>query len=243
MTATSTHDSAQLDPVWAVIPAAGIGLRMGETVPKQYLKIAGRTLIEYGCDALLDSGCVSGLVIAVQADDQLMARLPMACDPRVHLVTGGAQRADSVLAGLEFLASRAGPQDWVMVHDAARPCLDSLSVQHMCRQLAQHSVGGILARPVTDTVKQAGAQNAIEATLPRETLWTAQTPQMFRFGLLLQALRSAQAAGIAVTDESMALERMGYQPLLLSGPPSNIKVTYPQDLALASWYLANRSET
>jgi 2-C-methyl-D-erythritol 4-phosphate cytidylyltransferase len=161
-------------------------------------------------------------------------------DDRVHLVAGGVDRAGSVMAGLDYLAPLVAMDDWVLVHDAARPCLETTVVDQLLEQLSQHEVGGIVARPVTDTVKRARCPQEIEQTLPREQLWLAQTPQMFRYGMLVQALRRAQQDGVAVTDESMALERLGYKPMLLMGAASNIKVTYPQDLALAAWYIANR---
>ncbi len=226
--------------VWAIVPAAGIGSRMGDEVPKQYLRIAGRTLIEHACEALLNCSAISGLVLALHPDDGTMSTLDLAANERVALVVGGVERADSVLAALKALASRAAADDWVLVHDAARPCLQTLNVEQMLQQLSGHKVGGLLARPVTDTVKRASAGGQVEATLPRERLWLAQTPQMFRYELLLKALLSANTDEVRVTDESAALERLGYQPMVLAGPASNIKVTYPQDLALAAWYLSNR---
>jgi 2-C-methyl-D-erythritol 4-phosphate cytidylyltransferase len=215
---------------------------MGDPLPKQYLQLAGRTLIEHACAALLGCGAICGLVIALHPDDDMMATLDVAGDERVILVEGGAERADSVLAGLEHLAGRAGPGDWVLVHDAARPCLEQGDVEAMLAQLQQHAVGGLLARPVTDTVKRSAPSGEVTETLPREQLWLAQTPQMFRYGLLREALHRAKADQAAVTDESSALERLGYRPALLIGSPANIKVTYPQDLELAAWYLSKRRE-
>jgi 2-C-methyl-D-erythritol 4-phosphate cytidylyltransferase len=242
---TLTAQQSFKQAVWAVIPAAGIGARMGADTPKQYLRIEGRTLIEYACAALLANPGIKGLVIALHADDQVMATLPLADDARVHLIAGGAERADSVMAGLDYLASLAATDDWILVHDAARPCLETAVVDQLLEQLSQHKVGGIVARPVTDTVKRAscGGERGreIDQTVSREQLWLAQTPQMFRYGKLVRALRGAIEDGLVVTDESMALERMGYKPMLLTGAASNIKVTYPQDLALAAWYIANRS--
>ncbi len=231
----------EMPSVWAIVPAAGIGSRMGDELPKQYLRIADRTLIEHACEALLNCSAITGLVLALHPDDDMMSTLGLGSNERVATVVGGAERADSVLAALKGLAPRATADDWVLVHDAARPCLQTLSVEQMLQQLSGHEVGGLLARPVTDTVKRASATGQVEATLPRERLWLAQTPQMFRYGLLLNALQSANTDEVKVTDESAALERLGYQPMVLAGPASNIKVTYPQDLALAAWYLSNRS--
>lgn len=215
---------------------------MGDPLPKQYLQLAGRTLIEHACAALLGCGAICGLVIALHPDDDMMATLDVASNERVMLVEGGAERADSVLAGLEHLAGRARPGDWVLVHDAARPCLEQGDVEAMLTQLQQHAVGGLLARPVTDTVKRSAPSGEVTETLPREQLWLAQTPQMFRYGLLREALHRAKADQAAVTDESSALERLGYRPALLIGSPANIKVTNPQDLELAAWYLSKRRE-
>lgn len=231
---------AATESLWAVIPAAGIGARMASETPKQYLQIAGRTLLEYACEALLGVAGLKGLVLAVHPDDKRVSRLSLVDDDRVTLVVGGAERADSVLAALDKLDCRAAAEDWVLVHDAARPCIESAAVEQLLARVSQHAVGGILARPVTDTVKQASPRREIEATLPRERLWLAQTPQIFRYGLLREALYKARDAGAAVTDESMALERLGYNPMLVEGPASNIKITYPQDLSLAGWYIANR---
>jgi 2-C-methyl-D-erythritol 4-phosphate cytidylyltransferase len=216
---------------------------MGDALPKQYLQLAGRTLIEHACAALLGTSAITALVVAIHPDDDIMRTLDLARNSRVVLVEGGDERADSVLAGLESLGACAEPGDWVLVHDAARPCLQRLDVEQMLARLGQHAVGGLLARPVTDTMKRASAADEVEATVPRERMWLAQTPQMFRYGLLLEALRRAKADQAAVTDESSALERLGYKPALLVGSPANIKVTYPQDLGLAAWYLSNRSET
>ena len=241
MTPAAAQASTAADCVWAVIPAAGIGARMGAATPKQYLRIAGCTLIEHACAALLANSRVSGLVVALHAVDPMMAGLPLVTHDRVHLVVGGVDRADSVLAGLDYFARRVAPGDWVLVHDAARPCVATALVDLLLAELSQHAVGGIVALPVSDTVKQSVCCGEIDRRLPREQLWLAQTPQVFRYCVLVQALRRAHADGVAVTDESMALERLGYRPMLLMGVASNIKVTYPQDLALAAWYLANRS--
>ena len=223
--------------VWGVIPAAGIGRRMGGEVPKQYLRIAGRTLLEHSAAALLALEPLARLVIAHHADDQTLATLPLAKHPRVQPVVGGDERAASVLAALEALADVADDDDWIMVHDAARPCVEPDTLRAMIAQLAGHAVGGILAQALSDTVKQAGADGAVERTLPRERLWRAQTPQVFRYRLLVDALRTAARDGVVATDEAMAMERLGYRPQLIEGQASNIKVTYPDDLALAAWYL------
>lgn len=238
---TRNREQKAGESVWAVLPAAGIGARMGAGKPKQYLRIAGRTVLEYACDAFLQCSRVRGLVIALHPNDSEFATLDLANDSRVSSVVGGAERADSVLAALDALAKEAGPTDWVMVHDAARPCLQAATVEELLASLSKHEVGGVLAQPATETIKLAGSNGDIAETLPREHVWLAQTPQVFRYGILCEALRRAAADGVVATDESMAVERLGHKPLLLKSEALNIKVTRPQDLPLAAWYLAQRS--
>ena len=230
----SAADTAR---VWGVIPAAGIGRRMGGDTPKQYLRIDGRTLLEHAAAALLGCQRVAQLVIAHHAEDMLLRALPLAAEPRVKLVVGGAERADSVMAALRALGPLAADHDWVMVHDAARPCIESSVLDDLLDQLTGQPHGGLLAQPVSDTVKRASADGRVECTVPREQLWRAQTPQVFRYRLLCDALEQVSSQGMVATDEAMAMEQMGYRPQLVEGPACNIKVTYPDDLALAAWYL------
>lgn len=210
---------------------------MGGELPKQYLEIAGRTVLEHAAAAVLASVRVVRLVLAHHPGDDRLGRLPLARDGRVALVPGGAERCDSVLAALTYLRPMAADDDWVLVHDAARPCLPRTAVDEMLGLLADDPVGGILALPVSDTVKRATDAQRVAQTLPREHIWRAQTPQLFRFALLWRALEAALESGRAVTDDCMAVEALGAQPRLLPGSPANIKITYPQDLALAAWYL------
>jgi 2-C-methyl-D-erythritol 4-phosphate cytidylyltransferase len=228
--------------LWGVIPAAGIGRRMGTGMPKQYLRIAGRTLLEHAAAALLATDGLQRLVIAHHRDDSTLGSLPLAMNSRVQLVVGGDERAESVLAAVEALTGLAADDDWVIVHDAARPCIQPGMIQMMLEELADSAVGGILAQPLSDTVKQADATGAIDKTLPRERLWRAQTPQVFRYRALLEALRNVAQGGVCATDEAMAMERMGHRPRLIEGPASNIKVTFPEDLTLATWYLEQATE-
>lgn len=228
--------------IWGIIPAAGVGSRVGGSLPKQYLPLAGKTLLEHAADALLATPGLRGLVIALNPQDTVFERLPLAKDSRVTQVEGGAERADSVLAGLNVLQGEANDSDWVLVHDAARPCLQQSAVTRLLAEVKEDAVGGILARPVSETVKRAAQSHHIADTLPRQQLWLAQTPQMFPYGLLRQSLLQAREEGFVVTDEAMALERQGYRPLLVEGDSSNIKVTYAQDLKLAGWYLRQREE-
>ena len=221
-----------MSEVWAVVPAAGIGSRMAAELPKQYLPLAGTTVLQQTLARLLDwQGCQAIVVALHPQDDYFEARL----DPHagVETVIGGAERCHSVLAGLDHLAGRADDQDWVLVHDAARPCITSVLLNSLMEALATDPVGGLLALPVADTVKQAGPDQRVARTLPREELWLAQTPQVFRFGLLREALGNALSAGVLVTDEAAAMERAGHSPKLVPGDVANLKITVPADLALA----------
>lgn len=226
------------EALYAVIPAAGTGTRMGASVPKQYLTLAGRCLLEHSLGALLGNPDIASIAVALHADDQRAAALPLLHDPRVRTTRGGAQRADSVLAGLASLDGLAAERDWVLVHDAARPCLPADDLQRLIARVRERQVGGILAQPVVDTVKEADAHGLVTATLERDRLWRAQTPQMFRFGELRGALQRALDSAAAVTDEASAMELAGYPVQLVRGSAANLKVTVAEDLALAAWYLA-----
>jgi 2-C-methyl-D-erythritol 4-phosphate cytidylyltransferase len=225
---------------WAVVPAAGRGSRMANATPKQYLPLHGRTVLEHSLLALLRLPALQAVVVALPAGDDVAQNLPLMADERVVAITGGAERSDSVLAGLDCLATLgAQSDDWVLVHDAARPCLDAKALQRLLEQTASLDSGGaILAEPVADTVKQADARGQVVATVDRSALWRAQTPQAFRFGELQNALREASSEGWAVTDEASAMERCGHPVWLVAGERSNLKVTQPADLELAGFYLA-----
>ena len=226
---------------WAVLPAAGTGSRMGEELPKQYLEVAGATLLEHSLRALLRCEQLAGVVVALHPEDSRAAGLPVFQDPRVHSVTGAEQRSGSVLAGLDSPMSLAAPMDWALVHDAARPCLQLEDIQRLIAAVMTGGTGGILAEPITDTVKQASDESRVLRTLDRTTLWRAQTPQMFRLDELRLALAQAQEQGLAVTDEASAMEMAGYPVQLIAGSAGNLKVTVPADLSLAAWYLEQRA--
>lgn len=223
---------------WLVIPAAGIGQRMQAGRPKQYLTLSDRFLLDVTLSRLLAAMDFAGCQIALHPEDRWWPQTDAARDPRIRRCTGGAERSDSVLSALEALADRAGPEDWVLVHDVARPCLAVDDLQHLVRTLAGHPVGGLLACPVSDTLKQAGPANEVVGTPDRRHLWRALTPQMFRYGPLRSALEQALSAGVALTDEASALEYAGARPQLVEGRPDNIKVTVPADLALAEFVLS-----
>jgi 2-C-methyl-D-erythritol 4-phosphate cytidylyltransferase len=225
------------DRCWGVIPAAGIGARMAADLPKQYLPLHGSTVLEHSLAALLSSERIESVVVAVHPDDGRPARMACLRDPRVKLTHGGATRCDSVLAALAALAEIASPEDWVLVHDAARPCVSPENIEALMKTVMANNVGGILAQAMVDTVKRAAKNGQVAETLDRDGLWCAQTPQMFRLGLLQSAIEDALAAGLAVTDEASAMEIAGHPVLLLAGSPSNLKITVPEDLALAEYYL------
>ncbi|MCB1877581.1 MAG: 2-C-methyl-D-erythritol 4-phosphate cytidylyltransferase [Chromatiales bacterium] len=223
---------------WAVIPAAGIGARMGVDRPKQYLTLAGRTVLEHSIGPLLAHPAIAAAVVAIRQDDPWWPTLTLRNDARVHTCAGGTERADSVRNALRHLLERgAHNDDWVLVHDAARPCLLAEDLERLIETLKDEHIGGLLAVPVTDTVKRAAGDGRVETTLPRTGLWRAATPQMFRFGPLVHALEVATAEGLLVTDESMAMEHMGHRPLLVASSARNLKITHPSDLPIAERYL------
>lgn len=220
--------------VIAVLPAAGIGSRMQADCPKQYLTIGHQTILEHAIHVLLRHPRITQVIVAISPEDQQFKTLPIASDPRVLVTEGGQQRADSVLAGLQL----AGNAHWVLVHDAARPCLHPDDLERLLAITAHSKVGGILAAPVRDTMKRAQVgQSIISHTVERQDLWHALTPQLFPLELLKLCLQRALDEGALVTDEASALEHCGYHPLLVAGRADNIKVTRPEDLALAAFYL------
>ena len=223
---------------WAVIPAAGAGRRMGGPIPKQYLQLQGRTVLDHAIGRLLSVGRIRGVRVALSSQDEHWQESRFAADARVVRVAGGVERCHSVRNALHDLATGpAAATDWVLVHDAARPCVRPEDIERLMDRLDGHPVGGLLASPIHDTVKQVDEGNRVRATLPRESLWRAFTPQMFRIGVLLDALEQALSAGRLVTDEAGAMELAGLAPLLVEGSPDNIKITRPGDLALAGFLL------
>lgn len=216
---------------WAVIPAAGVGARMRADRPKQYLPLGGRTLLEHTLACFLDHPGLRGLVLALGRDDPYWPTLACADDPRIQRADGGAERADSVLNALVKLeALGAEVDDWVLVHDAARPNLARSDLDLLLGELADDPVGGLLAVPSRDTVKLAGVDGRVARTLDRQLIWLAFTPQMFRLGALRQALEQGLASGAAITDEASAMELAGAAPRLIEGRADNLKVTRPEDL-------------
>jgi len=230
------------DSVWAVVPAAGIGSRMQADRPKQYLDLDGKTVLEQTLERLASHPQIDGIVIAIAEQDPWWAEISVNVDCPIHVVIGGEQRADSVLNALTKLTSLDDNNPWVLVHDAARPCLRHQDIDSMLTDLSGHQVGGVLGIPVNDTVKRVNAKHEVEETVCRQGLWRASTPQMFRLQALTQALDMAKQQGMVVTDDASAMELAGFQPKMVAGHPDNIKITVPQDLALASLYLQQQRE-
>jgi 2-C-methyl-D-erythritol 4-phosphate cytidylyltransferase len=226
---------------WAVVASAGGGARMGLGRPKQYLPLRGRVLLEWSLAPFLDAGWIDGIVLVLPKGDTDYARLSIAGHPKIFTVTGGAARADSVLAGLQAVSERCVCQDapvFVLVHDAARPCLTVDDVDSL-RDEASDEDGGLLAVPVTDVLKHEEKEHS-QRTIGHGELWRAQTPQLFRLDLLRAALEKALAGGKALGDEASAMELAGHKPLLVRGRESNLKVTYPEDLPLAEFWLSRQ---
>ena len=218
---------------WVVIPAAGVGARMQADRPKQYLSLAGRSVLEHTLDCFLDHPGLKGMVVCLAAADPYWPELVCAADPRIQRAEGGSERADSVLSGLRALAGLgARDQDWVLVHDAARPNLAREDLQQLLDELADDPVGGLLALPSRDTLKRARPDGRVLETVDRSHIWQAFTPQMFRFDTLRQALTAALERGVAITDEASAIELSGLAPRLIEGRADNLKVTRPEDLQL-----------
>ena len=223
---------------WALVPAAGSGRRFGGDMPKQYLQAAGKPLIAHVLDALLSHPGIEGAVVALAAGDPHWPGWTTTHGKPLVACVGGGERADSVLAALHALPAGVNDETLLLVHDAARPNLRGGDIGKLLEVAGSHPDGAILAAPVRDTLKRADGDACIAATESRERLWRALTPQAFRRGLLREALEQARADGVLVTDEAMAVERLGRKPRLVEGREDNLKVTTPADLALAEFLLA-----
>ena len=234
----SSNLSSSKNANWAVVPAAGSGARMASDVPKQYLKILDKTILEHTVERLVSHPEISGVVVAVAPDDKRWDELKFDTKKPVIKTLGGAERCHSVKNALYEVARHGDDQDWVLVHDAARPCLRHEDLDNLFSQLSQHMVGGLLAYPVKDTMKLADDKQRVVETVDRSMLWHALTPQMFRLHLIRKVLNDSIEKGIVVTDESSAMEQAGYQPKLVEGHADNIKITTPGDLAVAEAILS-----
>ncbi|GAA5192433.1 2-C-methyl-D-erythritol 4-phosphate cytidylyltransferase [Ferrimonas gelatinilytica] len=220
-------------PVIAVVPAAGVGKRMGEALPKQYLPLKGRPILSHTLSRLLQHPAITRVVVALGPEDGYFDDLPESRHPKLTRVIGGSERADSVLRALETIEEEGA---WALVHDAARPCLSDEDIALLLHQCGDQ--GALLAAPVRDTMKRADAHGRVDHTVERAALWHALTPQLFPAQALRDALRQAKASGAEITDESSAMERLGWKPILVPGRVDNIKVTHPDDLRLAALFLA-----
>lgn len=230
-----------MSALWAALPAAGSGSRLGSDAPKQFLKLRDRSVLEWSVDVLRRAVPLEGIVIAVPAEALGSAEAKgVLADEHVHFCAGGASRAESVIAALQTLP--AAPEDWVLVHDAARPCVPLADVRTLVEEVTRTGIGGILAAPMTDTLKRAGEAGRVDTTVERAGLWRAMTPQMFRVGELLAALHDAKVANAPVTDEASAMELAGHPVCLVPGSAANIKITFAEDLPLAEFQLRQQGE-
>lgn len=222
---------------FALIPAAGVGARMGAECPKQYMPLTGKLMLVHVLDTFASSGAIAHTYVVVSAEDgyidDALAGAKHLADRVTVIHKGGATRHQSVLNGLVAMRANVRDEDWVLVHDAARPGLTDELIERLLRAVGDDAVGGLLALPVVDTLKRSDGEGRSLQTVPREHLWAAQTPQMFRYGLLRKALEQASE----VTDEASAVEALGLRPKLIEGSPRNFKVTLPHDVALAELHL------
>lgn len=223
---------------YLIIPAAGVGARMGADTPKQYLKINNKTILEYALGCFLSDDRFEKVVIALNGNDQQFKTLRLS-HPKIVTCIGGVERCHSVLNGLIALQNEANAEDWVLVHDAARPCLQKGDLDKLIDTLKDHPVGGLLGVPVRDTIKRVNGKNEAVETVDRNELWQALTPQMFRYKKLHDALCIAIQNKNKVTDDAAAIELIGEKPLMIAGDPANIKITQPIDLFFAENYLKN----
>jgi 2-C-methyl-D-erythritol 4-phosphate cytidylyltransferase len=224
-----------LTKIWGIVPAAGVGKRMQSDRPKQYLELGGKTVIEQTLLRLIQAEVFTAIAVAISNEDPYWPELEISTHSNILRAPGGKERADSVLSALRTIRAKASDNDWVLVHDAARPCITSTDIHLLIDRLKTDNVGGILALSSHDTLKNVQDNNII-GTLDRTHIWRALTPQMFRYGMLKTALEAAEGSS-AITDEASAVELQGLQPKIIEGRPDNIKITRPEDLALAQFYL------
>ncbi len=225
--------------IWAVVPAAGVGKRMQADKPKQYLPLVGKTVLEQTLSCLINADVFSAVAVAISVEDPYWPTLNISTHKKIITAAGGKERSDSVLSALKSLRQQAHNSDWVLVHDAARPCLTCSDIHLLIDQLKDDEVGGILALSSHDTLKNVDRYR-ITKTIDRSVIWRALTPQMFRYGMLKQALESAEGNPL-ITDEASALEIQGLQPKIIEGRTDNIKITRPEDLVLAQFYMEQQT--
>ena len=218
--------------IWAVIPAAGVGKRFSSDIPKQYLPLSGIPVLLHSINKLLKFDGFEEILVALNPADTFWQKLNFT-HPKVKTIHGGFERCNSVNNALEDLSDRAENADWVLVHDAVRPCISDSDLKKITDIVHEEDVGGLLACPILDTIKEVDENLDVQKTIPREKLWSAMTPQIFRYELLKQALEAALVAGGSVTDEASAIESIGLTPRIVQGDKTNIKVTHSTDMVLA----------
>jgi 2-C-methyl-D-erythritol 4-phosphate cytidylyltransferase len=237
-----TKKMTKAQRIIAIVPAAGIGSRVGAAQPKQYLMLGAKTVIEHTLETLLQVVAIERIVVALAPQDNYWPKLALAANPAITAVLGGDQRCHSVLNSMQAIKADSTAADWqrswLLVHDVARPCVAETDINRLIEAVIDGDCGGILASAATDTVKQLDDSGLISHTINRDRLWLAQTPQLFPAELLLQSLVGALAAGVVITDESSAMEWAGYRPQVVVGASHNIKITDAADLALATFYLS-----
>lgn len=226
--------------IWGVVPAAGAGRRMGAKRPKQYLPLAGATVLHHSLRILLSESRIAGVAVPLSPDDTRWRSEPMSNESRVHACEGGGERAESVLKALRHLcrAVQADRHDWVLVHDAVRPCLAAADLSRLIETVVDSGTGGVLGRPVADTLRHVDRENLSRGTVSRDGLWRAFTPQMFRLGDLQAAIESMLEGGQVPTDEAAAMENGGFSVRLVEGREDNLKITWPGDLERAETILS-----
>jgi 2-C-methyl-D-erythritol 4-phosphate cytidylyltransferase len=239
----SNKTKSSMCALWFVVPAAGIGQRMGADRPKQYMPLSRSTVLEYTLQTILSIRNIAGIVVAIHPNDTYWPQTHLSQHDKITTVIGGAERCDSVLAALQSLQGRVSNNDWVLVHDAARPCVLPETIYHLIDTLLGDEVGGILGVPSSDTLKKVGNDGFIKETIKREQIWQAQTPQMFRYEILRLSLMHAISVKNDVTDEASAVEKIGYSVRMVQGHSDNIKITHADDLSRAEAIIARAVKT
>ncbi len=240
LTLTLSHEGrGDFIKYWAIIPAAGLGRRFGSDTPKQYLMLKDKTILEHTLNVLLSYPLFQKIVVVLASADPYWSTLtlPSRTKERIICVTGGQERYISVYQGLEVLDKIAAPEDWVLVHDAVRPCLNHADLDRLIQALKDHPVGGLLGIPAQDSLKAVDPQQNVQHTVDRSNIWQAQSPQMFRFNKLKQALEKVIREQQSVTDDAGAIQLLGESPLMVEGSRENIKITRPEDLLLAEKFM------
>ena len=227
--------------IWAILPAAGIGRRIGSNTPKQYLPVNGVPIISLTLQRLASVSAIKKIIVVIHPEDNNWKELSLEVDKQLECVLGGQERQQSVLNALLALDDEANADDWVLVHDAVRPCVEVSDIEKLIIALRTHNVGGLLGYTLDNTLKQVTGEQEVQTTIDRNNYWNALTPQMFRYGLLKEAMERVEAQGLTITDEAAAMEFMGYRPRMVEGSNLNIKITHESDLVLAGMILNLKS--